>query len=1196
MPTMDALSWKNDVDHAGKDSSIIAGAKHVAMEETKDDDKLDTRSPRNSISSMDQVWIWKGDMSGVELLPVVGRTKTSVTVEDDEGEERILDVAQTFPFNEGHLSDCNDAADMNDLHEPALVGLLQRRFGAERIYTFSGDVLISVNPYKTISNLYTMDNWETHGPHVYAVAKRALDGLPASQAILVNGESGAGKTEATKRILNFLAALSQHTSESLPAKIMTNSNPALEAFGNAVTIRNDNSSRFGKYVKIWFDEAMNLRGISMHQFLLEQSRLISHANGERNYHIFYQLIAGARQYGWSDLQLHAGSQAFSILRCDNVEGLDTRDFEDFEATVTSLKDLGIGAAQITSIWRLLAGLLHLGNVEFVPSKQKEEHATLSESAKKTLAVACSLLGINGADIERVLLQRSIGGKSSVVTIPLSVTEAFQSRNGFIKTVYSRTFAWIVEQTTHHDQEYSDASTPSSIGILDIFGFEVLEQNSLEQLCVNFANEELQRLFNWHVFELEKSRYAAEGISWDVKACCDNQELLAAIRQCFTLLEEQGRLGARASDQNLIAQLDLGDLVKRDRVAASDQFIVKHFAASVTYKISGFLEKNNDALQADLSDFLVANAFVESFLAQQLFPRPDEQAEHELALSTGGRGRRQARKMASINSVSSRFRGQMAKLVEDLQTTQLHFVRCVKPNMHKNMDDWDTGLVVNQLRHLGVMEAVRIRQEGFPVTVSFEDMVENFGMLLSESALHELSMREAAELILSSALGETSKGFGWQVGTNDLVFMTKASQKALQHAKYEDTRRREELARIEREIALMKQIALERQLQQAQAEVEAKALAEAEAKEKARKDAIEAAAAAAVADAEAKAEAEAKAYALAQAEAESKAAAEAEAKAKAAAEAKAKVEAAELLAAEEAKAASEAAKRQENAICIQSWWRMITLKHQMDKILQARGPWQDVLEPNEAALLSSFVVHSSESEIVRRLGLSKFTVLDRFLRSKKRRGLILTTSPQPRLLLVDPNGSRLKVVASQQLDPSCTWVHLVDEKTFDISFKPEEAGVTGTSAKEWSFTDILGCSTPWAKAMARPQTVKELMSTGGRATRLASTAPILWQGSLKKYAIRSKRNRRVRWFVLQMDGDEAQLLWYKTQSQTSPQGALLISKSTEICDGYSPSSFVVKSPVLPVDGLRLEASSERDAKRWRTRLQYAQSCSLAEMSL
>ncbi|GBG26117.1 Myosin-12 [Hondaea fermentalgiana] len=1204
-----------------------------------------------------QVWVWKPAHAGVDLLPIVGRTDDSVTVETEDGEECIMDATDVFPFNSSHLLDCDDAADMNDLHEPALVGLLERRFTKDKIYTYSGDVLISINPQKDIAGLYDIEEETSRKmPHVYGVAQHALDGLGhgENQAILVNGESGAGKTEAAKKLLRYLAAFSTHHDENdsaSPASVMTSSNPALEAFGNAVTIRNDNSSRFGKYIKIWFDKERSLRGLSTHQFLLENSRVISHGAGERNYHVFYQLVAAKQQREpqLDDLELGllSSAGAFRLLQASDsasdslAQSVDlAKDLAKFRATHDSLLAIGISPGDISAIWRTLAGLLHLGNVVFVPrvNPQPDEDLTaIDASSQQHLSKACELLNLDGTEISRVLLRRYIGGKNSLVTIPLSPAEAANSRDGMIKTIYSRAFAWIVDQT--HRTDGVDEQAFSSIGILDIFGFEVLAQNSLEQLCVNFANEELQRLFNWHVFELERSRYASEGIVWDVKACCDNIDLLDALRGAFSLLEEQGHFGARASDDNLIAQFASEGLVHKEKRAATSHFVVHHFASSVSYEITGFLAKNNDALQADLSDFLVAKAGAQSFLARQLFPPPDIEAERAKALAGGGAQRRQARKMASTNSVSKQFRGQMAQLVDELQQTALHFVRCVKANEDKTAGCWDTALVLNQLRHLGVMEAVRIRQEGFPVTLQPQEIAARFGILVSD--ISEVTPEETARIVLMQTLGASSQGRAWQMGVSGLVFMTKASLTILQRSQHEELRRQEtlkrEAARLEAEEAARRH---QEELAKARAEAEAKAKARAEEEAKAKARAEEEAKANARAEEEAKANARAEEEARAKAHAKVEEARAAEAQRQAAAKLQKEQEEQEaqrLALLREREAADVAAKQMNAAKKLQTWWRMVSHMRQLHKILQARGPWQDVLLPNEAALLSSFVVHSSERDIVRKMGLSKFATFQRLMRSKKRRGLIVTTGPNARILLVDPTKEKLRVVKEVRLDPRSTWVHLRDNKAFVISFSkaneqvlerkrpalvrmlsssssssssslslsplsssssltPSTPDLSGGRLSEWSFVDILGSSTPWAGAMARPQTVSELMSVSGRPTRLASTEPILWQGALKKQAIRSKRNWRTRWFVLQQDGDEAQLLWYKAQRQTSPHGALLISQSTEICGGKTECSIVIKSPTLPPEGLCLEASSAKAAQRWRSRLEGAQRRSRGEQSI
>ena len=690
----------------------------------------------------------------------------------------------THPVDPTHLEDLDDVARMNDLHEAPMLALLERRFGAGAIYTWTGDILISVNPYVDIPQLYAIPHLSatlpalSAVPHVFAVAERAYRAMltepnPArrNQSLIVSGESGAGKTEACKHIMRFLAVLSQRYHDALERKVRNSAtavaskllggfaspaaaaalatsgaglasprdeasierkvldcNPFLEAFGNAKTARNDNSSRFGKYTCIEYDGG-RIAGARLRTFLLEKARVVRPARTERNYHVFYQLVRGASDEERQELLLGEVSD-YTILNnetdiaASSVFGVD--DSTELMSTRAALSTIGIPPREQHDLFRTLAAILHLGNVTFRRERSDIEDAAVHDVLSADVAgrlLGCTMLG--SKLIHRLVRVR---GRTSTYEVALTERQAAVARDSLAKSLYERVFGWLVGRT---NEKLAARLPPSSfIGILDIFGFEIFERNSFEQLCINFANEKLQALFNHHIFIAEEELYHAEGV--DV-----SHITFASNAQCIELIESKGTgllplldevcLLARdgTTDNDYLEKIDKLHRGKHpfyedSRRPTPGKFSVMHFAGRVTYTVEGFIEKNADTLTLDLEE--MARASTDPFIAQIFSVGVGETSFNVIggagdstgSGSTGEHVNSSSSSHALSTTISAKFRAQLASLHDAIATTTPHYVRCIKPNSLKRPGLFDRRAVLSQLLYAGVLEAVRIRRQGFPV--------------------------------------------------------------------------------------------------------------------------------------------------------------------------------------------------------------------------------------------------------------------------------------------------------------------------------------------------------------------------------------------------------------------------------------------------------------------------------------------------
>ena len=710
---------------------------------------------------------------------------------DDGTKSENFHQSVAKPVNPANLNGVGDNTQLMHLHEPSLLHNIRFRYQKNLIYTYTGYILIAVNPYKALTCYGDSEMMAYRGksigvlpPHLYAMADRAFRSMKVdgySQSIVISGESGSGKTESSKIVMKYLAMCGQPPQKAagneerrasavlsgLADKVL-HCNPLLEAFGNAKTVMNHNSSRFGKFTRIHFDKRNWLVGADLVTYLLEKTRVVTQSSLERNYHSFYQLFAGATAAELKELKL-TKPEDFAYLRegLVRVDAID--DKERREEVVLSMRTVGIEGEHVQGVTRLLASLLHLGDISFAVTD--EDACNIADAAP--LQKACEYLQVPVEVLEEALTSRTMKSFSgSLYRIPLKVQEACYSRDAVAKAVYAKLFDYLVLRV--NESLLTQTETRAFIGVLDIFGFEEFKVNSFEQLCINFANERLQAHFNSQVFRQEQEIYIREAIRWDRidepnnQACIQMLASRAAPVGVFALLDEQCRLPKctyktytekifevhkEAVSSNLLMGVPRGS-----GLTNNEGFVVRHYAGQVLYHTTGFLQKNNNSLHSDLEG--VVRAAADPFL-QQMLERVDKaMPDKEKESKASGK-----KSTTRFSSVSAYFIGQLGQLTDTLQATTSHFVRCINPNTIKAADTFVGGHVLHQLRCSGMMEALRLMHAGFPTRCPYDDLYGRYKDMMPRSiaALDSPSFCE----ILLMALGLNKEDY--QLGITKVFF-------------------------------------------------------------------------------------------------------------------------------------------------------------------------------------------------------------------------------------------------------------------------------------------------------------------------------------------------------------------------------------------------------------------------------------------
>lgn len=651
------------------------------------------------------------------------------------GSDHAAKREDVVPANPPLLEGIDDLTNLSYLNEPSILHDLRYRYGNDDIYTRAGPVLIAVNPFKTLP-LYTPQVMERyrHGaseePHPYLVVDKAYKNMRANEAnqcVIISGESGAGKTETTKISMQYLATLAGGT--GVEDQILQ-TNPVLESFGNAKTLRNHNSSRFGKLIDIHFDRNGRIQGADIETYLLEKSRVVAHIEGERSYHVFYQLCAGAEDADVDRLHLRSAAD-FNYLNQGNflkIPGVnDAKDYREMKAAMTTI---GISAAHQSEVDTVLAAILWLGNITF----SKGDEGTAKVNHDEALANSAELLGVSVDDLADKLMVRNIQAGMESIRQPLKYDQALDSRDALAKALYASLFDWILARINESLSVGKRRSGTTVISILDIYGFESFKRNSFEQLCINFANERLQQQFNQHLFALEQEEYMKEEIDWTQVTFEDNQEAVNLIES-----RPNGILAQLDDECKQGSGTDGGFMVKLQNACAANQrfkkdprdpsvFFIKHYAGAVNYDATGFLEKNKDVLHGDLLDLMRSSTckLLSDFAAIVAM------AAAATAPSRGAPNKRGS--VSQTQSVGSRFKGQLSLLMTKLNSASPHYIRCIKPNAKLVPDDLSTQIVLHQLRCCGVLEVVRISRQGYPTRYEHGVFADRYSFLIPPALL------------------------------------------------------------------------------------------------------------------------------------------------------------------------------------------------------------------------------------------------------------------------------------------------------------------------------------------------------------------------------------------------------------------------------------------------------------------------------
>ncbi|KAM6966388.1 LOW QUALITY PROTEIN: unconventional myosin-XV [Tautogolabrus adspersus] len=614
-----------------------------------------------------------------------------------------------------------DMTQLEEMHEGAVLLNLRKRSERELIYTYIGSILVSVNPYK-MYNIYGTDMvllykgraLGENPPHLFAIANAAYSKMmdaKHNQVIIISGESGSGKTEATKLVLRYLAAI-HHTSNI--AQQILEAAPLLESFGNAKTVRNDNSSRFGKYIEVYLEDGV-ISGAITSQYLLEKSRIVFQAKDERNYHIFYEMLAGLPAQQRQAFYLQEAETYYYLNQGGDCGITGKNDAEDFLRLRAAMEILHFTPEDQSAIFRVLSSILHLGNVYFQRYEADGQEVASVVSAQEIRVVA-ELLQISPEGLQKAITYKVTETMRDKIYTPLTVESAVDARDAVAKILYSLLFHWLTERI--NAQVYPRQHT-ISISILDIYGFEDLAFNSFEQLCINYANEYLQFFFNKIVFREEQEEYSREQIPWQDIPFSDNQpciDLIAAKPHGILRILDDQSCFPQATDHTFLQKCHYhhgnNPLYLKPKMPIPE-FTIKHFAGRVTYQVYKFLDKNYDQVRQDVLDLFVQskNKMVSNLFLVQAEVIGQQRGGHMRKSSTVTR-------KYQAPTVSNKFQQSLLELVEKMERCNPFFVRCIKPNNMKLPGLFEGELVSNQLRHSGILETIRIRREGYPVRMPF----------------------------------------------------------------------------------------------------------------------------------------------------------------------------------------------------------------------------------------------------------------------------------------------------------------------------------------------------------------------------------------------------------------------------------------------------------------------------------------------
>ncbi|XP_057677639.1 unconventional myosin-XIX isoform X3 [Corythoichthys intestinalis] len=659
--------------------------------------------------------------------------------------------------DEAQLHTYDDLTKVNPVTPTTVLRCLQARYTVKVFYTHAGCTLVALNPFQPVPELYSLDVMKEYHcapqikepkPHIFIVAEEAYRNVkgqlvPVDQSLVVSGESGAGKTWTSRCLMKYYATVaasssvvdSQDTVERIERRVL-DSNPIMEAFGNACTLRNNNSSRFGKYIQLQLDRCHLLVGASVQTYLLEKTRVAYQPPNERNFHIFYQMMKAASDEQRKEWKVPHGHH-FAWL--PNVE--KTIEEDCFQETLDAMVHLHINTEQQRQIFRILAGILHLGNVNFSISADDSQPCDIKDQSKGSLHMAAELLQIPAEDLQTCLSVRTLKAGRQSVHKPCTQVECCVRRDCLAKVIYAKLFEWLVAYI--NNSIFADKSTWCNfIGVLDVYGFECFQSNNLEQLCINYANEKLQQHFVSHYLRAQQEEYVSEGLQWSFVKYQDNQGCLDLLEgspiSVFSLLDEESRLN-RASDARAFRirlEKELGDNnnIGWDKFSKVPHFTVAHYAGKVEYRIDGMVEKNKDPVAPEIISLLQMS---ENLLLHNIFT----ENESENSSSKG----------ISKVTVVSKFKNSLETLMSILHNTTPHYTRCIKPNSDCKPLIFKKEEVIMQLEACGIVETIHISAAGFPIRIPFKAFIQRYGLI----SKHSNFKSEASNLVMTGCDNESN---------------------------------------------------------------------------------------------------------------------------------------------------------------------------------------------------------------------------------------------------------------------------------------------------------------------------------------------------------------------------------------------------------------------------------------------------------